>query len=408
MSDVFRKLYESQKVHRKVINKVIFSDKIKNKLLGFPSKKEIVSQLDFLIHNQYKGQKFFLFPSPSSPWGYMFQRPHQLAKAISKKGFLVLYSVNTDFPEEPDWNTRGLQHIEDNIYLINDGCEGKTLAAFADKLIIWQYWPHQFKNIEQIANNKTTRIFDCIDHISTFNPYKSITKDFSLSLERADIVLATSSSIYKDIKKVRPDCLLVPNAVCIEDFDLKLDFILSDDDMSIYNDIHSLSENGFPVIGYYGAIAEWMDFNLIQKISQLNKSFEFVFIGEKYPNIKLPKANNLHFFKRVSYEAIIKIGRLFDVAILPFKINDITINTSPVKIFEYMAANKPIVSTPLPEVFNYKSVIVADGSEMFSDALRYAVKLKNDTNYLSLLKFDAEENTWTSRVNEVLKELSLL
>lgn len=389
---------------RKILNKIP-SEKIRNFILDFPTEMQLSKNLDLLINKQYKGERFFIFPSPSSPWGYMFQRPQQLARALSSQGHLVLYSVDTSFPEDPDWSTRGLFHLEDNIYLFNDGTKGRSLSYFADRMIIWQYWPHQYEGIEYISTQDTIRIMDCIDHISTFLPYDSILDDYRKSIEKAHIVLATSNSIYEDVKKLRSDCIVVPNGVNTGDFTTNRKHKMSIQEEGVFNEVILLKEKGNILVGYYGAIAEWIDFELIDKISKENPQWQFVFIGEKYPNIEFPDNDNIHFFERVSYEALLNIVKSFDVAILPFKINDITINTSPVKIFEYMAAQKPIVSTPLPEVFKYEPIFVAEGSEDFENKLQQAIKSKNDENYLRSLEQCSAMNTWESRAKQVVSEL---
>lgn len=392
-----------KKITRKVIHRTP-GGKLKGKLMGFPNKPTLIEELDCLI-SKYGGERFFWFPSPSCPWGYMFQRPQQLARALSQKGYLVLYSVDTSFPGSPDWQVRGLHHLEENIYLFNDDARGEALSHFAEKMIIWQYWPHQYKTVEKFSNDKSIKIMDCIDHLSTFISYETISKDYESSVRNADVVIATSSIIYEDLVKTRPDCLLVPNAVNINDFTSNRDYIMSQQETVIFEKIKRLKENKTPIIGYYGAIAEWIDYKLIEEMAKENPLWQFVFIGEKYPSITLPISTNIHFFERVTYDALLNIVNLFDVAILPFELNDITINTSPVKIFEYMAANKPVVSTPLPESFKYEPVFVAADSADFAYKINQAIMCTTDKDYLLSLKECARNNTWISRVNQVIFEL---
>ena len=392
-----------KKIVRKVLHRIP-GGRVKHKLMGFPNKITLTKELHRLI-GKYGGERFFWFPSPSCPWGYMFQRPQQLARALSQKGYLVLYSVDTSFPGNPDWSIRGLYHLEDNIYLFNDGLGGEVLSHFAEKLIVWQYWPHQYKTIEKISNSSSIKIMDCIDHLSTFISYESILQDYQSSIKKADIVLATSSSIYEEVVKLKPDCLLVPNAVNTKDFNSIRNYKMSSQEINIFNQIKHLKENNISIIGYYGAIAEWIDYKLIEEVSKENTSWEFVFIGEKYPDISLPSRRNIHFFERVTYEALLNIVNLFDVAILPFKINDITTNTSPVKIFEYMAAKKPVVSTPLPESLKYEPVFVAEDSKDFALKIDRAISCSENKDYLLLLEKCAETNTWASRVDQVIFEL---
>lgn len=391
-----------QKIWRKVLNK-LFKINFLKRVFGFPTEKVMKQELRNLME-RYKGERFFLFPSPSCPWGYMFQRPQQIAKALSKQGYLVLYSVTTDFPGEPDWSTRGLHRIDDNLYLFNDGVCGRTLREFADRMVVWQYWPHQAINVEPVAKEKTIRIMDCIDHVTTFSQYDGIEKDFHNSLSDADIVLATSNKILEDIQKIRRDTILVPNAVNVEDFQGSVVSGLQEDELEIVNHLIQLKSERKVIIGYYGALAEWVDFDMISEISSKVREWEFIFIGQKYPELKLPKADNIHYFKRVRYESLPNIVSYFDVAILPFKMNDITESTSPVKIFEYMAALKPIVSTALPEVKQYNSVYIANNTEEFTQHIKTCLHENNEGLRKRMIECSLQ-NTWQQRVELVVQAL---
>lgn len=390
-------------LRRKIINKIV-KIRVINRILGFPSRKKLIEEIRGVLDGRDE-ERIFVFPSPSCPWGYMFQRPQQIARALSQKGYTVFYCVDTSFMEDPDWGVRGLKRLEDKIYLFNDGIGGRTLSQFSDKLIIWQYWPHQYKFVEKIIGKESILIMDCIDHITTFSQYKSILDDYKKSISRADVVLATSRKIHEDILKVRTDCVLVPNAVNQSDFEFEKRYSMLSEETDTFNSILSMKKNNNKIIGYYGAIAEWIDFELISYLAQIHPYYEFVFIGQKYPGIRKPNHNNIHFFDRISYFALINIVDMFDVAILPFKINDITINTSPVKVFEYMAAQKPVVSTRLPEIEPYDVIFIADSPEEFSQKIGEAIDSMNDDVLLHELRKNASEQTWDARVELVIEQL---
>ena len=168
-----------------------------------------------------------------------------------------------------------------------------------------------------------------------------------------------------------------------------------------------------PIIGYYGALtATWFDFNLLFKLIENNTNMEFVLIGTKCidKNIKkteeyfkkLENFDNFTYIPPVPYNEIPNYARHWSVATIPFQINDITLGTSPVKLFEYMAMGLPIVTTPMPECKLYKSVFIADNAEDFSAKLKQAIKSKNDAKYQKILAQEAAENTWEMRVNDMI------
>ncbi|HUC93010.1 MAG TPA: glycosyltransferase, partial [Paenibacillus sp.] len=244
-----------------------------------------------------------------------------------------------------------------------------------------------------------------LDHLTTFRQYKNIKKDFNISISEADLILATASSIYTNLKITRDDVMLVPNAVALEDFEKTRIYSLSKKDNKILRKIYALKENSEVVVGYYGAIAEWIDFELIEYCAHKNPNWQFIFIGEMYPRIKAASKFNIHYFERVDYYTLPYILECFDISIVPFLLNEITHNTSPVKIFEYMAGGKPIVSTNLPEAMKYRSVLIAGDKIGFEKKLHEALQCKNDQNYRMQLNKDAHNNTWLKRVSHILEVL---
>jgi hypothetical protein len=92
-------------------------------------------------------------------------------------------------------------------------------------------------------------------------------------------------------------------------------------------------------------------------------------------------------------------------ATIQFVVNNITLTTSPIKLFEYIAAGKPIVTSDLPECHKYPNVFVTDDAEEFISQLEHALLLIHDTTYLQQLYETAPENTWERRVNQLVDAL---
>lgn len=385
---------------RKIVNRLPF--KLKSKFLRFPSEKEIFKEI-YRVKKDNKGKSFYIFPSPSCPWGYMFQRPQQLARALAKKGHIVFYMVDTSFPYAPDWHVRGICEIENNIFLVNDNCEGKILtnALSNEKVFIWQYWPHQLKTIKKWdKSNNRVCIYDCIDHIETFLSYDEIDEDFLTSVEKSDIVLATAKSIHQELQVYRKDCLYIPNGVTIEDF-IKFKTYP-------WKRLDEIRESSEVIIGYYGAIADWFDFETIEYIAKHNPKWKLLIVGETYDSvkdkiIKLKQYKNIEVLGRVEYKYIPQLLSCFDVAILPFLINNITLNTSPVKIFEYLAGGKPVVSTKLPEVIDIEGILIADDAIEFNKKISYALSKRNNEGFSEKMIAIAKQNTWEQRIETVFE-----
>ena len=96
----------------------------------------------------------------------------------------------------------------------------------------------------------------------------------------------------------------------------------------------------------------------------------------------------------------------FDVALIPFVINDVTLATSPLKLYEYFAGGKPVVTTPLPECQWFPEVRIARDCDEFARALDLAKKDGEDEAFVGRLQSLAKQNSWTNRVALVLEHLS--
>ena len=102
------------------------------------------------------------------------------------------------------------------------------------------------------------------------------------------------------------------------------------------------------------------------------------------------------------YKVLKNYANYADILTIPFKINDITKSTSPVKIFEYMALHKPIVTTDLNECRKYKSVLIAKNHDEFITKLEEALKLENNKKYINLLDQEAQENDWSKKAEAII------
>jgi glycosyltransferase involved in cell wall biosynthesis len=116
---------------------------------------------------------------------------------------------------------------------------------------------------------------------------------------------------------------------------------------------------------------------------------------------------NIHWLGPRDYSQLPNYLRHFTVATIPFLINNITLATSPIKLFEYMAAGKPIVTSDLPECRKYPGVLVARNPKEFIQHLERALTLTHDSGYIQQLYETARENTWEARVNQIIRALEI-
>jgi glycosyltransferase involved in cell wall biosynthesis len=167
---------------------------------------------------------------------------------------------------------------------------------------------------------------------------------------------------------------------------------------------------GKPIVCYYGALAKWFDYELMKKIAATDK-YSVVLFGVKYDesfDTHLKGVKNVHFMGPRDYSVLKYYAQACDVLTIPFLVNDITRATSPVKIFEYMAMHKPIVTTDMNECRKYDSVLIGKTHEEFLALLDKAMALSDDEEYIAKLDKDARDNDWSMKARAIIDMLDNL
>ena len=335
----------------------------------------------------------------------LYQRPQHIAIQLAKKGFLYFYNTRNyyDFMD-------GYQKIGENMYLTNrfddvyKKLEGK-------RKYIHLYSTNMYEDdelrIEKALANGNMILYEYIDEISekisgrkipqfVLDRHERLLKD-----EEHCYVIATASKLYDDVAKCRKKNFeLVTNGVVYEHF--------RDIENVVPSEMSEIVNNGKPTIGYYGALASWFDYGMLKSVAKERPDLNFVLIGWDYDgtfgNSGLRKLKNVFVIPPIEYLRLPLYAQWFDVCMIPFKINEVTKSTSPVKLFEYMALGKPIVTTAMPECKKYESVLIADNTEKdFAKKIEKALELKEDIKYAELLKKEALENTWEKKAEEIGK-----
>src|SRR5205823_2010616 len=132
-----------------------------------------------------------------------------------------------------------------------------------------------------------------------------------------------------------------------------------------------------PIIGYYGAIADWFDAALVGVLARARPNWQFILIGSTFGCDLRPLNGqaNLHLLGEKPYPALPAFLHAFDIAIIPFKKLPLTEATNPVKLFEYLSAGKRVVATDLAELRQYRDyVALATGPSEWLDALSDAMQ----------------------------------
>ncbi len=406
LDDIYRsRLWKVVRVYQKFKRKVLKKEDKKQTSLDFEKQA-----LEILKGQAFKG--IVVYP-PTVDWNIpLFQRPQHLALNFSKFGYLYFHCT----PNAGYDSVSGLHKIKDKVYLTD---KFNSLIDILSKLEENKYIfiPSTNLNVtsEDMKNYKNkgfTVIYDYIDEIHESITYGNT--DFikerhgKLSKDNVDLILCVSKKLYGEMKErfknASIEVLLVENGVDYDHFHVKKV------GEQIPEKIKGIVNEGKPKIGYYGALAKWIDYDLINYVAKNRQDLNFVFIGVDYDgSIKNldNSLDNVHYIGPISYWDLPKYAVWFDVTTIPFKNGDVAKSTSPLKLYEYMSLNKPTVCTKdLIECKRYKSTLIAENKDDFIAKIDEALKLKDDKEFLKLVDREAKENTWEIRVRTIIDALN--
>lgn len=351
-----------------------------------------------LILEQHDRTNEIIVFAPGLPWAEeMLQRPQQLALALARQGALVFYcSVGAQSAAGADF-----EQIEPCLYLC---CAPLETFWFLEGL--WVYvltWNRR----ELLRFNQPRAIYDHLDDLDLFTKDRSrMTREHAKLLKNTEVVLGSSARLVHNLANVRPDALLCPNGVDLAHFredDREQDAVPP-------QDLAPILQAGRPVVGYYGALARWFDYDLLANSAAARPGYTFLLIGPSYDGSlqgnKLLSLPNVYWLGVKSYHELPHYLHYFDIAVIPFVLNDLTHATSPLKLFEYMAAGKPVVITAMQESMRFAGVLTAHDAHEFIGRLDEAMQLRHDPAYLEIISQTAAENTWDARARQILQAIS--
>jgi glycosyltransferase involved in cell wall biosynthesis len=217
---------------------------------------------------------------------------------------------------------------------------------------------------------------------------------------RADLVLAVSRKLYERHSRLNSATILVQNGVDNEYFRTALTYEKRENDL-----LFEFRDR--PVVGYVGGIHDWVDVDLIVETAKLLPDMTFVLIGPVLKSIKprLEGIPNLLSLGPKPYSELIGYMAYFTIGIIPFKLNLLNESTNPIKLYEYLGAGLPVVSTGMPEVVAYEGdgvVYIADDPETFGRRIRAAIAAARDPESVGRRLAIAALNSWAARAELVM------
>jgi glycosyltransferase involved in cell wall biosynthesis len=263
-----------------------------------------------------------------------------------------------------------------------------------ERPIVWTFMP----NVSGLLGACRERlvVYHCVDEYSAFTgvPRTSLLAMERELLKRADVVISSSERLSEDRRRLNPNSHFVPHGVDLKHFGRALDPILP-----VAPD---LAEVRRPVIGFFGLIADWVDLDLVAAMARRRPQWSFALIGKVAADTApLRGLANVRLLGQKPYAALPFYCRGLDVGIIPFRTNTLTQKANPLKMREYLAAGLPVVSTPMPEVARYRTLVrLAPDPEAFLSACEAALGERNAAQDRARAAAMASES-WEGRVQEM-------
>ncbi|HEY1226537.1 MAG TPA: glycosyltransferase, partial [Ramlibacter sp.] len=353
-------------------------------------------------------------------WHFRIQRPQHLARGLARAGRRV-FSISNNFVDaaEPGFQIERLDPSLE-LYQVRLHVPGAPAIYFAQptpeiqraielglarligahgatstvSLLQHPYW---LRNAFALPNS--IRVYDCMDHHEGFGnvPAELIAAEKEM-LRRSDLVVVTSGWLEEMARPEARSIAMVRNAGEYSHF--------ADRPAEVFRDA-----DGRRVIGYYGAIAEWFDIELVRAVARANPDCLVLLVG----NDTVQAARALRDVKNVQFTGEVPYGRLpfylwgFDVCLLPFQVIPLTLATNPVKVYEYLSAGKPVVAVDLPEIAQFGELVRKAGShEAFIAEVREALADPGSPPAIEARRTFAREQTWDHRVADLAKAVEQL
>lgn len=345
---------------------------------------------------------------PIIDWEYRYARPQHLATNLAKLGYGIFYFSTCPLLDVGKDLYRITRHPCKNVYvcrlrgagadiedILRDKMSPHTVDAYTNSLshflkdldiespVVVLHHPYWLPLVRRIQGGRIG--YDCMDLHQGFLGETEMDESERILLRTADFVVASSSYLQQKIGAMGRDVHLIRNGC----------------EYSAFSTIGPQPKAHIPVAGYVGAVEEWFDMDLVVSIARKLPGWRFVIIGATLGcNIdRARRMRNIKFVGEVPYEQVPAQLARFDVCMIPFKITELIKATNPVKVYEYLAAGRPVVATPIPEL-----MVLGDKVAIASTADEFAAKLQKGLQVCSEItdkwRHWAATQDWSVRARE--------
>ena len=324
-------------------------------------------------------------------WNFVFQRPQHLMCRFAKDMTVVFWEEPMDIGrrDTPYLQVREAEgfanirivvpHLPEGMSEVRRQASLKRLldahiASLNGPLVAWYYTPMMLEFSRHIEADAI--VYDCMDELSKFRfaPEKLLDLEQEL-IDKADLVFTGGTSLYEAKRDRHASVHLFPSSVDRAHFAKARGGQFDPADQE---------ELPRPRLGYYGVIDERFDVELLDAIAAMRPDWSFIMVGPvaKIAPEDLPRRANIHYLGAKTYAQLPSYLSGWDVALMPFAMNDSTRFISPTKTPEYLAGGKPVVSTPVRDVVRHygdlEGVQIAADADSFVAACEQALEQARD------------------------------
>lgn len=248
----------------------------------------------------------------------------------------------------------------------------------------------------------TLSVYQCVDPMIVPYDMKHGIYSENHLVKKSDLVICTSKALYVEKSKQNINTYFIPNGTDLNSKNA------TNTSFPVHEKLKNIAP---PLIGYLGTIERRINYELIANVMMLNPDKSFVFAGpvsDGFVPEAIYKLKNAHFLGTIAHQEVEQIISNFDVAIIPFKKDEVSKTIFPIKLFEYLSAGKPVVATDFNEDlkdYTEDRVAYCGTSTSFSDALNEALATESEYEKQQRRQL-AQKNTWEVRANQFAEILS--
>ncbi len=332
----------------------------------------------------------------------LYQRPHHMALALGRLNCLVLYKTSGD-------GVSGFQQVAENVWLTDVDqlpIEGAVRCFYSTSIFATD------KDLLKAGKLGLTS-YEYIDHIDAAISGGQASLGRLQALKRqafasSDLIVSSAALLQSEALQMcgAERCVSIPNGVDLEHYRNA-----SHRSRTLEKTFVDFRERYPEVVGYFGAIAPWLWYELIEDLAKRMTDKGFVFIGPDYSGCvpRLPQRDNVLYLGPVDYQALPGYAAQFDVCFIPFVKGEIARSTSPLKLFEYFALEKPVVVTSdMLECTAFEEVLAGGDAQTVANAIDTALALHQNPDFRKRLRALANANSWDVRAETYIKSIENL